>query len=223
MIDEFRPGFSQVNPNAENAQTAPLPKGEHKNARRMLEAENDAIFAAWKMGMRSPLALGTKYGWSDETIRTLIKHGNKRRGWQPYEMRLALEEASMRAASTEATAKIADKVVDAWEKAKANDLALINGNKGLIAELMSKFKAGLATVDFANMTGSNACNNARALAAAVDTLVKAESLLLGKPTERQEIQPGDGWSKLTSEQLEYIAAHGKLPPDVTEDMIYGGN
>jgi len=218
MIDELAPQTSQADPSSEHTGNR-----EHKNTRRMSEEEHDAIFASWKAGLRGPTALGNRYGWSDETIRRLIKHGMPTRGWQPFAIRLSLEEAATRAAGAVATAKIADKIVDEWEKAKTNDLALINGNKGLLAQLITKFKAGMDSLTFDGMTSATACNNARALAAAVDTLVKAESLLMGKPTERQEIQPGDGWSKLTAEQLEFIVQNGKLPPDVPEDMIYGGN
>ena len=73
MIDESDPG----EPNGEKHE--PLP-----NARRMTEQECDAIYAAWDGGLRSSVSLGEKFGWSDETVRVLIKHGNKRRGWQQY-------------------------------------------------------------------------------------------------------------------------------------------
>ena len=212
MIDESDPG----EPKGEKHE--PLP-----NARRMTEQECDAIYAAWDGGLRSSVSLGEKFGWSDETVRVLIKHGNKRRGWQPFALRKALEESTLKAATDVAKEKIASRVVDQWEKAKEWDLALIQGNKKILGEMLQKFIEVVKKVDFSTMSASAACNNARSLAAAVDTLVKAESLLLGKPTERQEINPGDGWTKLTPEQLEYIAANGKLPPDVSEDVLFGTN
>jgi len=216
MIDERDP--SEPKQENEPAKREPLP-----NAKRISEQEHDAIYAAWSGGLTSSVSLGLKFGYSDETIRVLIKHGNKRRGWQPFAARKAVEGTAIYEATKAAQAKITDRVMDAWERAKDNDLALINNNKILIAGLIAEFRKGLASVDFSKMSSGTACNNARSLAAAVDTLIRAESLLLGKPTERKEINPGDGWSKLTEAQLEFIAANGKLPPDVSEDVLFGAN
>ena len=220
MIEESDPDSIQGETSVET-KARPQPPQFAKNARRVTEEEHDCIFAAWKSGMRSSVALAAKFGYSDETMRVMIKFGNKRRGWQPFAMQQALEEASMHAASSAATEKIAAKISDAWEKAKEIDLALINGNKRIVGEMIQKFIQAVKTVDFSAMTGTAACHNARALAAAVDTLVKAESLLLGKPTERKEINPGDGWSELTPEQAAYIVEHqGQLPPDVNDEALY---
>jgi hypothetical protein len=193
------------------------------NARRMTEAEYNAIYQAWKGGLRNSVHLGAKFGWSDETIRQLVKKGNVRRSWLSFEKQLLLDTESMREAKLLASEKIADRAADAWDKAKAVDLALINGNKRMVSEMIQRFMRAVETVKFDGMSGVAACTNARALAAAIDLLVKAESLLLGKATERKEISAGDGWDKLTPEQATYIVEHGgQLPPDVNEDVLYGG-
>ena len=44
--------------------------------------------------------------------------------------------------------------------------------------------------------------------------------MLGKPTERHEVNPGDGWSRLTDEQLAAIAENAQLPPDVSEETLF---
>ena len=216
MIDENEPSTLQAEP------TEPKkPNPINPNGRRMTEEEYEAIYQSWRGGLKSSVSLGLKFGWSDETIRVLLKYGNKRRNWLPFAQREAIATESLRQATTAVAEKIAGRAVDDWEKAKTHDLLLINGSKVMLAGLLKKFQESVNTVDFSKMSGGSACANARALATAIEVLVRAESLLLGKPTERKEITPGDGWDKLNLEQLQYVIDHhGQLPPDMDEGALF---
>jgi hypothetical protein len=180
----------------------------------------EAIYQAWYGGMRSAPKLAAKFGWSDEMIRSLVNVGNPRRHWLSFKARATLEVDTARLAENRAAAKIADLVVSEWEKAKADNLKLIYAHKGTIAALLKQFRDSLPAVDFTKLKAGTAAMIARSLAQATDTLVKAEALMLGKPTERHEVNPGDGWSRLTDEQLAAIAENAQLPPDVSEETLF---
>lgn len=208
------------------------PSDHSKCGRRVDDALRAKMYQDWKNGIRGINTLATKYGLAFVTARRIVKQGNPNRHWPPFEVALALEGQTLKTAETMASEKIAEVLVDEWEKAKREDLMLVQGNKAMLGRLIKRFMDETKDIEFAHtgydkngeayktpMTGSEAANVARNLAQAAATLVQVESLLMGKPTERAAITQEDKWEKLTPEQCKYILETGKLPPGVEETLF----
>lgn len=206
-----------------------------KHGRRVTDEVRDKMYADWKAGTpRATNTLARKYGISFVTARRIIVQGNASRGWQPFKVMLALESETVKKAEAAAEEKITETLVDEWQKARGQDLTLLQAQKSLLARLLKQFKENLEAITFGStyydkngeahevpVTWSEAVGSASRLAQATEILVKAESLLMGKPTERKDVNVTDPWEKLTPEQCRQIAETGQLPDGVTEEELFG--
>ena len=207
-----------------------------KNGRRVDDALRWTIYLDWKDGTRHVTTLSRKHGVTYQTVKKLMD-GNPLRKWPSFEAQLALEHETLKSAETIAAEKIAVQVLSEWEKARNDDLIVVNGVKSaLFASVKKLVDTMTGGVDFARveytkdgaairipMSGTEALANARTAAQAADLIVKIESLLYDKPTERKEVKVESPWKKLTPEQMEEFARTGDLPASVDVEQLFGKN
>jgi hypothetical protein len=205
----------------------------HKaNGKRIDDATRMVIYQDWKAGTRHLTALARKYAMSFSTIKKLVQEGNKFRDWPNFEAQLALEHETLKSAQAIASEKIAEQVLTEWEKARKEDLAMVQGTKASTWALIKKLAEAAKTVDFVRteidkdgnkyllpMSPSEALSASRTAAQTIDLLVKVESLLHDRPTENKKVVVEERWKSMTPEQLEYFAVHGKWPEGVNEDDV----
>jgi hypothetical protein len=207
------------------------------NGKRINDDLRMIIYRDWKAGTRHLTTLARKYNMSFSTVKRLVLKGNPNRAWCSFEAQLALEHATLKSAEAIASEKIAGVVLTEWERARKNNLAVVGGIKealwSSVKKLVEEMKTG---VDFARieytkegaairipMSGTEAMANARTAAQAADLLVKIESLLYDKPTERKTVKVEDPWKQLTPDQMEEFARTGDLPAGVDVEQLFPKN
>jgi hypothetical protein len=231
------PGRSAARYERTEAERLARANSPHKaNGRRVSDDLRWIVYLDWKAGTRHVMTLARKHGMTFQTAKKLMQ-GNPLRNWPSFEAQLALEHETLKTAESIAAEKIAGTVLTEWEKARKDNLIVVNGIKSsLFASVKKLVDTMREGVDFARieytkdgsairipMSGTEALANARTAAQAADLLVKIESLLYDKPTERKEVKVEDPWKKLTPEQMEEFARTGELPASVDVEQLFGKN
>jgi hypothetical protein len=211
-----------------------LSAARKKNGRRVTDELRWAMYEDWKAGCRYTMTLARRHGVTFSTAKAVME-GNPRRDWPSFEAQLALGHETLKSAQAIASEKIAETVLTEWEKARKEDLAMVQGTKASTWALIKKLAEASKTVDFIRteidkdgnvhkvpMGPSEALSAARTAAQTMDLIVKIESLLHDKPTENKKVVvERERWANLTPEQLEAFAVTGKWPEGVSEDDVLG--
>ena len=224
------------------ATTPDSPKLKSKHARRVTEAEYYAVYEDWKIGELKLNQLARKHGLSWMAVRDMVVIGKKQMGLCSFEDRLKAEKKGglNDAQVAQVTAIVASAALDEWEKAKEEDVKLLTVAKAILHRLMMTFVREIPGVTFTRkrrekdkngawhtidvpLDGLEAACVADRLATFLDKMIKAECLILGKPTERIEQVTGQqgGVLSLTDQQLEQLGESGILPPGVSDDVLFG--
>ena len=239
MSDPTQPTEPAASAPLTDAPMPVVPPGKSCKGRRVTHEEHEAMFQAWKGGMRNQADLARRFHVTDDTIRKYVNRGIDANGWIAWKERLRTEQRISAETQTKIAANIAKDITDEYGKVREETMKLLRALRGACTVQVHKIlrvleatpmtrqvvryslgKEGQVvreTVERA-LDAVEAASVVRALSTAISVGSKMESLWLGGPTERIENIPES--EKLSQADLDYINTHeGELPPGMTIEQL----
>ena len=235
MSDPTQPTDPAASAPLTDAPMPVVPPGKSCKGRRVTHEEHEAMFQAWKGGMRNQADLARRFHVTDDTIRKYVNRGIDANGWIAWKERLRTEQRISAETQTRIADNIAKDITDAYGKVKEESLVILRQFRLVCTHQVVKLQKTLETMPMTRQAVHYSVNDkgepvrktverpldavetagvARALSGAITAANKMESLWLGGPTERIDNVPES--EKLSEAEVAYVSAHeGELPPGMT--------
>ena len=210
---------------------------------RMTQQRADEIYKDWQAGERRIDRLARAHGLSWQTIDHLAHYGYPKRGIQSLELRYAREalvsvkQGDVAPATAE---KMLNLAIGEWEKAKADDAVLLGGTKAILSHVIKALKTVIPNMSFTKthrykdksgtwvsekvpLDATELVYAIREVCRALREIIAAECTLFGKPLDREGKGEKTDWTEtLSDEQLDEMIKTGNIPPEVPDELIFGG-
>ena len=202
------------------------------------QALYDAMWEAYRDGLRSARGLANQFNVSEQTATKAIKQGWPQRNWPSLAQKAAMWDQQKLELEQKAAAEKYRETVDEWYRARKQNLGLAGAAKGTLATLaktmLEAARAAKPTKTVRRREGNRFVESQEPLdlvetgvamqkiAAAIETISKVEAYWLGGPSEREDAAAAQAGQQasLTPEQMQFIIEHdGQLPPGVTDEQL----
>lgn len=221
---------------------APAEKGVFGNSRgkRVTEEEYEGIWEAWKSGIRTKKELMRMFHVNWSTITRILDRGYPQRGWQSIRERWVLLQEEQHQEQSKLLLAQQAALQNEWDEAKQQSLQILRAGQAAAARLVKALVEATADVKFTRtkkwkdkqgnwheeevpMSGNHLAIAALRVAQTLDILQNKIAFWHGGP-EKADVTKGSLLARLMElprEQLDYMAAHGTLPPGMTDEDIFG--